>query len=65
MVRNPLPEVQYGGIAYKVRSRKIAIPDLGALPRMAALVWLNQNTVPRGRSRKVEVVLPPIELLFR
>lgn len=42
------PTVTYDGVTYKVRSRKTAIPDLAAMDRTAALIWLNQNTHARG-----------------
>jgi hypothetical protein len=42
------PEVTYDGKTYKVRSRKTEIPDLAAMDRMAALIWLNENTYARG-----------------
>ena len=42
------PTVTYDGRTYKVRSHKTEIPDLGAMDRLAALVWINQNTFKRG-----------------
>lgn len=44
----PMPTVTYGDRTYKVRSRKTEIPDLDAMERIAALIWLNQNTYPTG-----------------
>jgi hypothetical protein len=44
--------VTYDGIAYKVRSGKAEIPDLAAMDRMAALIWLNQNTYARGTNHR-------------
>lgn len=40
--------VTYGGRTYKVRKDKIEIPDLDAMTRIAALVWLNEETYPTG-----------------
>lgn len=40
--------VTYDGRTYKVRKDSIAIPDLGAMERMAALIWLNQETYATG-----------------
>jgi hypothetical protein len=47
-VRNPMPTVTYDGVTYKVRSRKTEIPDLDAMDRLGALMWLNRNTFARG-----------------
>ena len=50
--------VTYGGQTYKVRKDKTEIPDLDAMERMAALVWLNQETYATGtgtRSRPVSL----------
>ncbi len=44
----PMPTVTYDGTTYKLRSRGTAIPDLDAMPRLHALVWINQNTTRRG-----------------
>lgn len=52
--RNPMPTVTYDGVTYKVRSRKTEIPDLEAMDRMGALVWLNQNTYPRGNGTRTQ-----------
>jgi len=46
--RNPKPTVTFNGQTYSLRSRKTAVPDLAGMPRIAALLWLCQNTVPRG-----------------
>ena len=46
--RNPKPTVSFGGQTYSLRSRKTAVPDLAAMPRVEALMWLSQNTTPRG-----------------
>lgn len=45
------PVAAYDGQTYKVRSTKVEIPDLDALPRFEALGWLIRNTYPRGYSR--------------
>lgn len=44
--------VEYDGRTYKVRSDKVDIPDLDALERFSALIWLNQNTYATGYSTK-------------
>lgn len=50
-VRNPKREVEWDGRCYKVKSDKIAIPDLKTLPRFTALTWLCSNTYRTGYSR--------------
>ena len=45
---NPMPTVEYGGNVYKLRSRKTVVPDLNAMDSLAALIWINRNTTPRG-----------------
>lgn len=44
--------VTYDGKTYKVRKDSIAIPDLNAMERMAALIWLNQETCASGRGTR-------------
>lgn len=51
IVRTPKREVEFDGCWYKVKSTKIAIPDLKSLPRFEALSWLCRETYPRGYSR--------------
>lgn len=41
----------FDGCTYRVRSDRIEIPDLEAMPRIEALVWINQNTYRRGYSQ--------------
>jgi hypothetical protein len=48
--RGPKPRVEYDGKVYSCRSYNVEIPDLTAMSRTAALVWLIQNTVKRGHS---------------
>jgi hypothetical protein len=43
-----MPTVTYGGTTYKLRSRKTEVPDLDAMDRLGALMWINQNTTRRG-----------------
>lgn len=62
---NPMPTVEYDGTIYKVRSRKITIPDLESLRRIEALVWLGRYTIPRGYSRKIDIRLPRVEVTVR
>ena len=50
--RGPKPTVEYDGQVYSCRSYNVEIPDLSAMSRTAALVWLIQNTVKRGYSSK-------------
>jgi hypothetical protein len=47
----PKREVEWDGKFYKVKSDKIDIPDLQAMPRMSAILWLNAHTYPRGYSK--------------
>jgi hypothetical protein len=48
---SPRRTVTFDGQMYKVRSTKVEIPDLAAMTRIEALVWLNQNTYRRGYSK--------------
>ena len=50
--RGPMPRVEYDGQVYALRNRSTVVPDLTAMTRSAVLIWLNQNTVPRGRLRE-------------
>lgn len=50
--RGPKPTVEYDGKVYSCRSYNVEIPDLSAMTRTGALVWLNQHTVKRGHSTK-------------
>lgn len=50
--RGPKPKVEYDGQVYSCRSYNVEIPDLAAMTRTAALLWLIQNTVKRGHSTK-------------
>ena len=43
-------QVEWEGKSYRVKSDTVEIPDLTSLDRIAALVWLNQNTYRRGYS---------------
>lgn len=42
------PRVVFDGVTYCVRSARTPIPDLAAMSRIEALVWLNRNTHARG-----------------
>lgn len=55
--RGPKPTVEFDGKRYACRRWNLDIPDLTAMPRLHALVWLNQNTVPRGHTRVARVNL--------
>ena len=44
----PMPTVEYRGSIYKLRSRKTVVPNLDAMDELSALIWINQNTTPRG-----------------
>lgn len=46
----PAREVEWNGKFYKVRGN-VEIPDLLALPRFTALMWLNTHTYARGYSK--------------
>jgi hypothetical protein len=50
LVSTPKPTVEYDGQTYKVRSHATEIPDLEAMNRLGALIWLNRNTHAKGRS---------------
>lgn len=49
--RGSKPQIEWDGSWYSVKSHKIEIPDLKAMPRFDALQWLISNTYPRGYSR--------------
>lgn len=49
--RRPKREVEWDGRFYKVRSDRIAIPDLKSISRFEALTWLCRETYPTGYSR--------------
>jgi hypothetical protein len=44
--------VEFDGKIYAVKNDKIEIPDLASLDRIAALIWLNQNTYKRGHTTR-------------
>ncbi len=44
-------QVEWDGRFYKVRSDKIAIPDLKSMSRFTALTWLCRETYATGYSR--------------
>ncbi len=46
------PTVIYDDRVYKVRSRKTEVPDLAAMDHIAALVWLNRYTYPKGTNHR-------------
>lgn len=48
MKKGPMPTVTYEGETYKLKSHKTQIPNLLGMERLAALVWLQRNTWPRG-----------------
>ena len=50
-LRGPMPTVTFDGRTMKVRSRSTEIPDLAAMPRMEAIVWLLRHTYPAGYSK--------------
>lgn len=49
--RGPKPIVEFEDRCYSARSYKVEIPDLAAMKRIDALLWLCQNTYPTGYSR--------------
>lgn len=51
MGRQPKREAEYEGRRYKVRSDSVAIPDLTAMPRISALLWLCRETYARGHQK--------------
>lgn len=44
-------EIEWKGRYYKVKSDAIDMPDLYGMEELAAAVWLNRNTYPRGYSK--------------
>jgi len=48
--RGPRQVVIYAGKTYTCRTWSTVVPDLESLPVLHALVWLNQNTTPKGTS---------------
>jgi hypothetical protein len=61
-MKNSMPTVEYKGKIYKLNSRKTEVPDLATMNSIAALVWINQNTVAKGR-RKTENLLAGMDVL--
>jgi hypothetical protein len=51
LAKNPMPTVTHNGNTYKLRSRKIEIPNFDTMTELEALIWINRNTFPRGRQR--------------
>lgn len=47
--RGPKPRVSYRGRSYTCRRWKVEVPDLDSMDHTAALMWLNQHTIPTGR----------------
>lgn len=47
-VKNPLPTVEYQGRVYKLKSRKINVPDFNLMSELEILIWINKNTIARG-----------------
>lgn len=50
-------EVEFDGTFYRVRSNTVDLPDLKAMNRFDALIWLNRHTYARGHSTKSNVNL--------
>ena len=48
MNRKPFPSITFEGKVYKLKRHNLEVPKLEEMERMAALMWLNQNTWPRG-----------------
>lgn len=48
MKRGPKPRVEYDGKTYTARAWHVDIPDLNAMTRTAALLWIMRNTIPTG-----------------
>jgi hypothetical protein len=45
---NPMPMVVFENNTYKLRSRKIIMPDFKTMTHLEALIWLNKNTTAKG-----------------
>ena len=52
MVKNPMPSIEFQGRIYKLRKRKVEVPDLATMSELEALIWINQNTIPRGYQKE-------------
>lgn len=48
-----MPTVEYDGKTYSLLRRDTVVPNLQTMDRIAALVWLTQNTKARGYQRPV------------
>jgi hypothetical protein len=46
--------VTYDGREYTVRRDTIEIPNLNAMDRFGALIWLNQNTYATGKGTRTK-----------
>lgn len=57
------PTVTYNGSTYKLKSNKIEIPDLQLMSNLAALVWINQNTIARGYTKKEDIRIGGFDLV--
>lgn len=57
------PIVTYNGNIYKLKSNKIEVPDLQSMSSLAALVWINQNTIARGYTKKEDILIGGFDLV--
>lgn len=62
MKRGPKPVVEYAGNFYTCRRYNVELPDLQAMTRVEALVWLNRNTTAKGYTRDSGVNLRGLNL---
>ena len=62
--RGPMPTVVFEGRVYALTSRKTFVPNLEAMNRTDALLWLIRNTRARGYS-KPSVRLPSVDMVGR
>lgn len=53
----------YNGSTYKLRSNKIEVPELELMDSLAALVWINQNTIARGYTKKEDIRIGGFDLV--
>jgi len=55
--RGPMPTVVFEGRVYHLLRRNVTPPDFGTMERLAALIWLNQNTRARGYQKPVNPLI--------
>lgn len=64
MKKGPLPIIEFEGVTYKLRNHNITVPDFTAMSHLHVMVWLNQNTIAKGRFKE-KVVLPNLDISLK